>query len=367
VSVEATAPVTSAAAPEAVVSETSAPAAEPTGGHVEAKSDEAKAASYKERRARAMSIFAGKSAEGPAVEAAPEVEAAPVAAEPETQPAVDVAAPEPSAKDAARLAKMAVDLKERNAEALKLRNEAKARDEKHAADLAERDGKLNKLQAQLDKFLADPRAALQAHGGYDAVTKKVLAGELKMPTPDEVLAEQMAERMSPLERELAELKAERAAEKAAQAKAQQDAQAQATRTNDLGVVKNYVESASEAFPFIAAHPGGHEWLLDLCYRNQTQDIEGQAKALEQHLESQALAYARSPKALARLTKADPKVRETISGVIKPADQSRKNPVSSEGPRVLARDVVSAPTTPIERPKTAAERKARAVARLFGNT
>lgn len=313
--------------------------------------------------ARARAKFVGGGNATPEPVTAPE----PVAeAKPEPEAPVAEAAPEaPSAKESARLAKMAVDLKERNAEALKLRNELKARDEKYAADNAARDSEMAKLKAQLDAIMKDPRAALKAHGGYDSITKKVLAGELKMPSAEEVMAEQVAERMTPLEQRLADLQAKLDAKEAAEAKAQQEAQTTATRTRDLGVVQQFVESASDNYPLVAALPGGHEWLLNLCYQNQTQDIDGQAKALEEHLASQATAYLQSPKALARLKQVSPKVRETIEG--QAPNQSRKNPVSSEGPRVLARDVVSAPTTPIERPKTQAERKARATAILFGKT
>lgn len=349
-----TAPV---AAPESGV-EAPAPA-EPTGGHAEAKNDAAKELSFKERRARAVAIFKGGAVETPVVEtpAEPVVEAAP---EPEPAPVVEA-----TAKENARLVKAALDLKERNAENLRLKQELKAANDKYTSERATEQAEFAKMKAQLDAFMKDPRAALKAHGGYDGITKKVLAGELKMPTADEVLAEQMAERMSPIEQKMAELQAKLDAKEAAEAKATEDARSASVRTNDLGLVKTFVEAADDRFPLVAAHPGGHQWVLDLCYQHQTQNIEAQAQALEEHLASQALAYLQSPKALARL-RADPKVRETL-GATKATGQSGKTVVSSDGPRVLARDVVSAPTTPVERPKTQAERKARAQAILFGKT
>jgi hypothetical protein len=349
---------------------TDAPAV-PEGGHAEAKAEEAKQSSYKERRAKALSFFKGESKPGAAPAEAPKVESteakpAESAEKAPEAPAEAKTEPPKDAKELARSAKLEVELRQRDSELAKLRKQAQETEAKAAErDKAQSDA-LAKVQAQLDRMLKDPVAALKAHGGADAVVKRMIAGEIKPPTAEELAAETLSEQVTPLKQQLAEMQAKLDAAERAKAEQAEAERVQSVRTSDLGVVKTFVDSSSDKYPLCAAFPGAHELVLQRCYENSSQDIDGQTAQLEQFFEKQLAAVMTSPKALARLAKADPKVRETISTLVKPAADQGKKAAGDGGPRVsAARDAVSAPTNPVEKPKTERERKARAIAVLFG--
>jgi hypothetical protein len=325
------------------------------------------------KRARALAMLNG--AGGAEAATAPEPAAPPAATdaptdapEPATEPEKPAkgkadAAPEPAREEPpkidTRLAKALADLAARDKAILA----AKQAEKEHAAKLAA-------YEAQLEAIRKDPLAALKAAGtDFDALTKKVLAGELKPPTADETLRATVDEKTATLEAKLKALEEERAAEKAAAAEREQAEMARANRDNDLRVVKQTIDAASEKFPLVAALPGAHENVLRMAYEAQTSgetgwdNIFAHAEKLEAALAEQVTAIVANPKALVRLAKANPKIRETILGALggAPQSQSRQNPASREGPRVLPSDVVSAATTPIDRPKTKEERRKHALA------
>ena len=83
--------------------------------------------------------------------------------------------------------------------------------------------------------------------------------------------------------------------------------------------------------------------------------------LEDAIASDVLPLVSSPKVLAALFKSQPKLRETLRAALGPEPSRKVSP--AEGPRALATDMVSAASTPTERPRTPQERRAAALAML----
>ena len=346
-----TAPAAEGAAP-AVADVTPA-----TPTHVQEKQQ---ASSYAERMARAMGVFkqpVKAELEGVAkpAEAAPE----PAAPEPEAKPA-----PEPEKVDAkaeSAHARALAALRKAEAENLRLKSEGKSAAEKLAAELAADRAEAAKLKAQIEAITKNPIAALKAAGmTAEQFMRQVAKGEIAPPAPDDELREQIQAKLSPLEQELAELKAEREERKAAEARAAEEARVSEARAKDLTVVRQIV--TAEEYPITAALDA-FDTVLTACYQSGSQDVAAKAAEFEAHQVS-LLESLLTPKVLSALEKRSAKIRETVSS-LRGSGQSRQTTVSSGGPRVAARDVVSAPTTPIEPPKSDAERMARAKARLAG--
>jgi hypothetical protein len=352
----ATAPVSAPATVEAAPSaapETPAPS-EP----LSAAQEGAKAASYKDRKAKALAIFA---AGGKAPEAAAEAVADTVEAEapPETPPAPETPAVDAKAETAAARALAA--LRKAEAENLRLKNEAKAELERERAERAAEKAEAAKLQKRLEAIAADPVAAIEAAGmSAEQFMREVATGKIKPRTTDDVLRDQVQDKLSPLEQRLADAEAKLKAREEAEAQERTQRETLAAREKNLGIVKSVV--TADEYPITAAL-GAYDVILDSCYRDQTDNVAEQAAKFEAH-QVALLEQLLSKNVLAALEKRSPKIRETVSA-LRGAAQSRQAAVSSGGPRVAARDVVSAPTTPVERPKTFAERRARAAAVLTG--
>lgn len=351
-----TAPATEGSGPPAVADVTPA-----TPSHVQ---DAAKQLSFAERMAKAKAVFA--EAGKPKLEgAAPqETPAEAPAEEPaaEVKPKVETAADKPAdPKAEAQNVRALAALRKAEAENLRLKAEAKASADKLAAELAADRAEAAKLKAQLEALAKDPSLALK-HAGMtpDQYMRGVVDGKIKPPSPEDALRDQVTEKLSPVEQRLAEAEAKLKAREEAEAKAARDAETKAAQERDLGVVKSIV--TAEEYPITAAL-GAYETVLAECYRTGSQDVAAKAAEFEAH-QIGLLENLLTPKLLAALEKRSAKIRETVTG-LKAGAQSRQTTGSSGGPRVAARDVVSAPSTPVEQPKTDAERMARAKARLMG--
>ncbi len=321
----------------------------------------AKTLSFVERMARAKAVFE-KAPEAPKLEGAPETPAEvekpePVKAKP------DAAVEKPAApKDDLDRSRTLTALRKAESDNLRLKAEAKTTADKLAAERDADRAELAKLQAQMAAIAKDPLAALKAAGvSADQFMRDVVAQKIKPPTPEDELRDQMASKMSPLEQELATIKAKLAEKDAAEAKTAEETRQSQARERDLGVVKTIV--TADEYPITAAL-GAYETVLGECYRTGSQDVAAKAAEFEAH-QIGLLENLLTPKVLAVLEKRSAKIRETV-GSLKGNGQSRQPTGSSGGPRVAARDVVSAPTTPAERPKTDAERMARAKALLNGS-
>lgn len=347
--------------PETTAAATQSPSEAPTQAQ-----ENAKAASYKERKAKALAIFNAGSkpaeaapaptlegAASTAVESADSESAEPTTAAPKTEA--------PDAKAETAHARALAALRKAEAENLRLKNESKAAADKLAADREADRQALVELQKRFESITKDPVAALKAAGmTADQFMRAVVDKKITPPAPEDELREQVQSKLSPLEQKLAEMEAKLRAKEEAEAAAQQEAQTRQVRERDLGTVKSIV--TAEEFPVTAAL-GAFDVVLDACYRDKTNDVAGKAAEFEAH-QIALLENLLNPKVLAALEKRSPKIRETV-GALRGPVQSRQAAGSSGGPRVAARDVVSAPTTPVERPKTFAERRARAAAILNG--
>lgn len=316
--------------------------------------------------ARAKAVF-NKPAEPPKLEAVPAEQPANEEPAAETKPTPEPASDKPDPKAEAAHVRALAALRKAESENLRLKNESKAAAEKLAADLAAERAAVQKLQSQFDLITKEPDegkralAALKAAGvQVDQFMRGVATGKVTPPGADDELREVMQAKLTPLEQELAELKAERDARKAAEAKAAEESQMAAARERDLGVVREIV--TAEEYPITAAL-GAFDVVLNSCYQSGSQDVAAKAAEFEAHQIS-LLESLLTPKVLTALEKRSAKIRETV-GSIRGTGHSRQTPVSGGGPRVAARDVVSAPSTPAEAPKTDAERMARAKARLSG--
>jgi hypothetical protein len=357
-----TAPATPSAAPEAP-----APvAAEP--GPAPGKSSPA------ERKARALAKFeaARNPPAAPVLAALAKTEPeAPAAADEPAEPAE--AAPEPTAdvpeqrdnesdaKFQARLVRAMADLQARD----KTLREKDTLLKSEAAEKAQLKADFEAMRQKLEAITKDPLAALKAAGtSFDEVAKKVLAGELKAPTAEDELKAKLDERSKTLEDQLNEMKAKLEAKEKAEADRVAAEEQAATRAKDLDTVKGLLKASEDKFPVTASLSWGADRVLQICYEQQTNDVNEVAASLEKAARADLEVILQSPKALAALLKSQPKLRETIQAALGPS-QSRKTPSSGEGPRVLASDMVSTPTTPIDRPMTAAEKKKRALAMLHG--
>lgn len=359
------------AAAEVVSTTAAAPASAPEAvpGPSADSGPAAKPSTPAQRFARASAMLSGAKpaaapalggvAETPAADPAPATDApAEAAAEvPAAEAAPAQRAGESDDKYVARLAKALSDLTQKDVTLLQrdgeLKSERAAREAKEA--------EIKALSAKLDAISKDPIAALKAAGtSYDELTRLVLEGKIKAPTAEDDLRAKVDEKTKSLEDKYAELQAKLEAKEKAEAEATAKTQAEAQRTKDLDTVKTLLPAKD--FPLITAL-GAHDAVLERCYAEQSQDVAGQAAAWEKHVLSQ-LEQLITPQTLAALETRSPKIRETVKALKGAADQSRKPVVSSDGPRVLAADTVSAPSTPIERPATEAERKKRALALLF---
>jgi hypothetical protein len=362
------APASEGAAPPSGATEGAAappPPAEPS--HVQ---DAAKKASYVERRNKALAIFKGGAPAAPTIvgpgTAEPPAEPAPESADAETEPPAPAAKAkaEPEKADPkaeAAHARALAALRKEEAEKLRLKSELDKAESARKADIEAERAETAKLRAQLEALMKDPVAALKAAGKTaDQFMREVVEGKIKPPAPEDELREQVQSKLTPLEQELARIKAELDAEKAAKAEREQAEQQKAVREKDLGVVKSVV--TADEYPITAAL-GAYDVVLNACYQTGSQDVAAKAAEFEAH-QVQLLETLLTPKLLAALEKRSPKIRETVGALRGPA-QSRQAAVSSGGPRVAARDVVSAPSTPVERPKTPEERKARALQMLKG--
>jgi len=324
---------------------------------------------------RALSVLQGGGAPK-AAESTPAPAEAPAetAAEPEAPEAADAAADEqaaelpeqrPGESDAkfeARLARALADLQKKEAESLgfkKQLTEREAAEKQLKADIDD-------LRAQLER-LKDPVEGLKHSGmSYDELTKKILAGEIKAPTAEDELERRIGEKTTASEKRLAELEEKLAAKERAENEAAEQRQAAETRTRDLETVKTRIQAAADKHPLSSTLPWIHERVLDICYQQQTNDIEGVLAQVETAAASDLETLLQNPRAVAAALKRSPKIRETIQAALGAGkDQSRQTPKSSEGPRALGVDGLSAPTTPIDRPKTREERKRRALALLNG--
>lgn len=325
-----------------------------------------------DRMARALGVLTGGGKKpdpvAPAAEPAPApepAEMAPLAAGPEATPA-ELPEQRPGESDAkyeARLARALADIQKEQGEKLLLKKQLADRDTTEGALKAD----LEALRARLAKIEADPAEALRAaKTTYDEYTKKILAGEVKAPTPEDELARKVDEKSSELERRLADMQAKLEAKEKAEQEAALKRQYEETRSRDLEIVKARIQAAAEKHPLVASLSWSAERVLDLCYQEQTNDIEGQLAKLDAAASSDLETLLQSPRALAAVLKRSPKIRETIQAAIAGGkDQSRQTPKSSEGPRALGADVVSAPTTPIDRPKTKEEKRRSALRILSG--
>jgi hypothetical protein len=332
----------------------------------------AEGAKGRDRMARAVALMTGKkTADAPpettkleAVTPEPETPAEEPASEPE--PVIEQKPGESDAKFQARLAQALADLQKRD---VTIREQGEAQ-KKLAADLDALRAQLKAKDDEITKFTTDANYALKAHGGFDSVAKRVLNQEIKPPTPEELIREQVTTTTSKLEQELAALKAEREAEKAAAAEAAQKAEAERqsaeTRARDLETVKARFKVVATKYPVASAFVTP-EALLDVCYRNQIAEPDKALEMIEAETSQNLEAILGNAGAVAAYLKSRPKVRETLLSAIGAKEQSRKTPSSSEGPRAIGADVVSAPTTPKDRPMTKDERMKSAVARLTGGS
>lgn len=353
----ATAPVVEApvaASTEAVVDVTpSVPS------HVQ---DAQKVESFADRMARARSKFEGKGEplDKPVVEKV-EAKPEPAAAKEEPAPEPEKPAEKLTAKEEAAHARALAALRKAEAENLRLKSEAKSAAEKLAAELAAERNARTALETQFKSFEKNPAAALKAAGmTAEEFMRGVANGTIKPPAPEDELREQVASKLSPLEQQLAEMRAKLEERERAEAQRAQEAQQAEARERDLGVVKQLVTEAD--YPITAAL-GAYDVVLNACYQSGSQDVAGKAAEFEAHQVS-LLENLFNPKVLAALEKRSPKIREMVSSLR--SNPSSKTAVSGGSPRVAAaRDVVSAPTTPRELPKSDAERMARAKARLSG--
>ena len=308
----------------------------------------------------------------PAETAAPESEPAETApGSAETTETADAPAEVPEqrpgesdAKYEARLARAMADLQKKEAESLgykKQLGEREAAEKQLKADI-------EALRAQMDK-LKDPVEALKHSGmSYDELTKKILAGEIKAPTAEDELARRLDEKSSAVEKQLSELQEKLAAKERAEQEAAERQQMEAQRTRDLETVKSRIQAAADKFPLVSTLSWSADRVLDMCYSEQTQDIEGVMAKLNDAATADVEAILQNPRAIVAMLKRSPKIRETIQAALGGGkDQSRQTPKSSEGPRALGADVVSAPTTPIDRPLTREEKRKKALEILTGGS
>lgn len=336
------------------------PPAPPT--HVQ---DAVKAQSFAERMAKAKAVFSA-AGEKPKLEKPEPADAEPsekaeTAPEPEAAKAKPETPEKPDAKADAAHARALAALRKAESENLRLKSESKAAADKLAAERDADRAAMQKLQAQLDAIMKDPVAALKASGKTaDQFMRDVVEGKIKPPAPEDALREQMTEKLSPLEQRLADAEAKLKAREEAEKAATQEREARAAYERNLETTKKVI--TAEDYPITAAL-GAYETVLKHCYDTGSDDIAAKAAEFEAH-QLGLLENLLTPQVLAALAKRSAKIRETV-GTGKGAVQSRQTTGSSGGPRVAARDVVSAPTTPVERPKTEAERMARAKALLSG--
>lgn len=324
-----------------------------------------KTTSQAERMAKALSRLNGTPA--PAAEPAPEP-AKLEGAKPTEEPAAPAAEPPKAdpvdAKAEARLARALADAQKLEAAKLQLERERKADLEarqKLEADSAKRIADLEAKLKQFDEL--DPVSLLSKRGlSVDELNKKLINGEIQAPTDVDLLKKQFAEESSSLKNEIQQLRAEREAEKAAAAEAAKNAETAATRARDLDTVKNYLKSSEKDYP-IAAAIADPEHVLTVCYENGIADPSKVLEHIENTSRQQVEALWSNP-ALVQAFLKNPKIRETVKTAIG-SDQSRKTTNSSDGPRALAADVVSAPTTPKDpaKPKNRDERMKNALAKL----
>lgn len=337
----------------------------------------AEGAKGRDRMARAVARFMGKQIGDPAAEPA-KLEA--VKAEPETPAEEPAEKPEPAAaavpeqkpgesdaKYQARLAQALADLSKRD---VTIREQGEAQ-KKLAADMEALRAELKAKSDEIAKRDTDPEYALRPHGGFHNVAERVLKNEIKPKSPEELIREQVTTSTTSLETRLAEMQAKldakEAAERAASEKAEADRQATETRTRDLETVKARFKVAADKYPVASAFVTP-EALLDVCYRNQIAEPDKALELIEAETSQNLESILGNPRAVAAYLKSRPKVRETLLAALGGGkEQSRKTPSSSEGPRAIGADVVSAPTTPKERPMTKEERMKSAVARLTGGS
>lgn len=337
----------------------------------------AEGAKGRDKMARAVARFMGKPV-GDAAEAPAKLEA--VKPEPETPAEEPAETPEPAAaavpeqkagesdaKYQARLAQSLADLAKRD---VTIREQGEAQ-KKLSADLDALRAQLKAKEDEITRRDTDPVYALKAHGGFDSVAQRVLKQEIKPQSAEELIREQVTTSTTALETKLAEmqakLEAKEAAERAATEKAENDRQVAETRSRDLETVKTRFKTAAEKYPVAAAFVTP-EALLDVCYRNQIAEPDKALELIEAETSQNLESILGNPRAVAAYLKSRPKVRETLLAALGGGkEQSRKTPSSSEGPRAIGADVVSAPTTPTERPKSKEERMKSAVARLTGGS
>lgn len=342
---------------EVVAAPVEAPVADVTPSTPTHVADAAKADSFADRMARAKAKF----------EAKPEAKAAePVAeeavADSKVEPAKPVEKPDHvDAKSEAAHVRALAALRKVEAENLRLKSESKAAADKIAAEAAADREALKALRDQLKSYEKNPTAALKAAGlTAEQFMRGVVDGTIKPPAPDDVLGQELAQ----IKAELAERReAEKAAEESrreAAAQREQEERQTAARVKDLEVVRQVI--TADEYPITAAL-GAFDVVLNACYESGSQDVAGKAAEFEAH-QIALLENLITPDVLSALSKRSAKIRETV-GTLR-GGQSRQTAVSSGGPRVAAaRDVVSAPSTGSEAPRSEAERMARAKALLNG--
>lgn len=241
--------------------------------------------------------------------------------------------------------------------------------------LRERDQSLQTVQSEREKLgkeleelraaLKDPFKALKLAGtSYEELTRKYLAKEVSPPDESDVLREHVDERSSALERQLAELKAwKESAEKEKAERLEAETKAR-QREEHLTIVKSIVDASADRYPMLASIPGGAERLLNACYAAENDNPEEVAPALEKAIMDDLAPLVASPKVLAALLKSQPQLRETFRSILGPESSRKAQPEA--GPRVLAADVVSAPSNPEAKPpkRTESERRTAALRRLW---
>jgi len=295
------------------------------------------------------------------------------APEPAAEPAAEPASDEPAATESAvtpeeqesearysaRLAKAMADLRKKD---LALRE----KDQGVASVRKERDAIQAEL-AQIKEALKDPFKALKLAGTtYEDLTRKYLKKEVVPPDDRDEIRTHVDEKASALEQKLAEMQAKLDAAEAERAEREAVVKQQQVREQHLEVVSTVISSSADKFPLLAALKDGPQRLLNVCYANEANDPMQVAPALEKAIRDDLMALMSAPKALAALTKGQPKLREQLLAALGASQESsRRTAQPDEGPRALASDMVSAPSNPQTRPlkRSMAEKKQAAMLRL----
>ncbi len=205
-------------------------------------------------------------------------------------------------------------------------------------------GELAKLQKLLEEGKANPLKMLEHFGmNYADLVKGINEDKFK-PSAKNPLPPELQEKIDRLEAADKERRERDAADKRAQ-----------SRRHDEGLVAEALKTHADRFPLTAAIPGIEKMIIDFAYTNKQQDVEEILEAYEASAAEQVLPTLASEKALAKVLKAKPELKDLFLKVMGLSKADVVDPKSLN-------DLGSAPDTPDAKPSRE-KLKAQAAAML----